>query len=179
MNQDLRFADQTRDFTLAQLGFTGIEFWPDQPNRVRAVDNNPRHGFVIANEVEGNGRTVAFVYAGESSEADGTETFLDTTMMEQSVNVPLVNASLAYGTFYITLPMDLTRRMRYLVRAARSAGQGHWAAENLNTQTARSLASQNCRRSLFGRNSSAVSLNTLHRETLVSSTSTLGFAKTS
>jgi hypothetical protein len=93
MRQNLAFAHQARDFMLAQLGFTGIEFWLDQPNQIRAVDNNPRRGFLIANEVESNGRTVAFVHIGESSEADGAEIFRDAATMEQSVNVALLNAS--------------------------------------------------------------------------------------
>ena len=106
MHQELDFANAARDFMLGQLGFTGIQFWPDQPNRVRAVDNNPQRGFVIANEVESNGRTVAFVFSGDSAKADGSDIFLDVTTMEQSVNVALVNASLTYGAFYTTLPIE-------------------------------------------------------------------------
>ena len=136
MHQELDFAKAARDFMLGQLGFTGIQFWPDQPNRVRAVDNNPQRGFVIANEVESNGRTVAFVFSGDSAKADGSDIFLDVTTMEQSVNVALVNASLTYGAFYTTLPIDLLQRMRELVRAARNAGGGLWATEHLNTQRA-------------------------------------------
>jgi len=100
------------------------------------VDNNPRRGFVIANEVESNGRTVAFVYSGDSADADGSEIFLDATTMEKGVNIALVNASLTYGAFYTTLPTDLIQRMRELVRAARNASKGLWASENLNTQSA-------------------------------------------
>ena len=132
MHQELGFAREARDFMLAKLGFTGVQFWPDQPNRVSAVDNNPRRGFVIANEVESNGRTVAFVYSGDSADADGSEIFLDATTMEKGVNIALVNASLTYGAFYTTLPTDLIQRMRELVRAARNASKGLWASENLN-----------------------------------------------
>jgi endonuclease YncB( thermonuclease family) len=134
MHQELRLARAARDLTLQQLGFTGVQFWDDQPNRVRAVDNNPQPGYVLASGLDSNGRTLAFVYAGNTDPDDGSEVFLDASKMEQSVNVALVNAGLAYGEFYTSLPMDLTGRLRELVRESRVSGAGLWAREDINIE---------------------------------------------
>src|SRR5215472_5234988 len=47
-HQDLTFANAARDRNLALLGFTNVQFFPDLPNVVQSVDQNPLPGYVIA-----------------------------------------------------------------------------------------------------------------------------------
>ena len=53
---------------------------------------------------------IAFVYSGEPPASLGTETFLDTPLVNQSLNAWLLNKGHAYPAFYSSLPLDLRER---------------------------------------------------------------------
>src|SRR5262245_40574320 len=82
-HQNLVFAKAARDRNLALLGFTGVVFFPDSPNVVQAVDENPLAGYVIANGIESNGRLLGLVFAGTTTRPDGERVFVDEAILRQ------------------------------------------------------------------------------------------------
>lgn len=95
---------------------------------VRPGTPNPR-GYIIARQLEKNGRPVAFVFAGPAGEADGAEVFLDVTRLRASVNWGLIAAGTVYPMFYDTLFFDLRDAIRAEVKARRASGTGLWSAD--------------------------------------------------
>src|SRR5262245_25385759 len=71
MHQYLPWALAARDAMLQQMGFGAVTFFADLPFKVQAVENHPRRGYILANTLDGNGRVVAFVYAGDAPQVDG------------------------------------------------------------------------------------------------------------
>jgi endonuclease YncB( thermonuclease family) len=131
-HQDTGLAFAARDKNLALIGYTHVTFFPDHPSNVSAVDIDPLPGYVIANGIEANGRLLGLVYAGKPSEDDGKPIFVDEALLDRSVNAQIVQAGLAYVEPYDTMPMTLVERMRTLVREARDAQIGIFAAESVS-----------------------------------------------
>ena len=135
-HQDLSFANAAREFNLAQLGFTNVRFYPDLPNVVQSVDQNPLPGYVIANGIEANGRLLGLVFSGETNRRDGEKVFVDNAALDQSVNAKLVVAGLAYVEPYDTMPISLVQHLRTVVHAARNGNSGLWPSESVTTDGA-------------------------------------------
>lgn len=159
-HQNLELANAARDLTLELLGFTNVKFSEDKPNKIASVDNNPSRGFVLANGIDGNGRLLGFVYAGGTENVDpelkkreeqgkprgssgpvdlGLPTplqyFLGPDVLKKSINWKLIEAGLAYGEFYTTLPLDLMRVIADKIRELRTATTPGtiWDEESVNT----------------------------------------------
>ncbi len=62
-------------------------------------------GFIIAKEAEKNGRPISWIFAGSTSERDGSIITNDelANMVEQSANYHLLRTGLVYPYFYMTL----------------------------------------------------------------------------
>lgn len=120
-HQELFGANAARDFLLAQLGFTNIQFFADQPNKIESADQNEIRGHVLANGIDANGRLIAFVYSGDHPSPDGAVIFLDETLAGQSVNAALLNHGHAYPAFYATLPATLRTHLAAVATSARTA----------------------------------------------------------
>jgi endonuclease YncB( thermonuclease family) len=125
-HQELGLANAARDELLTRLGFTGVTFWPDQPNRIESVDQDRVRGYVLSNGIDGNGRMIGFIFAGEPPEPDGASVFLEAPRAAESVNARLLEPGLAYPAFYTTLPASLRAYFAGLSRQARAAGRGLW-----------------------------------------------------
>jgi len=136
-HQELGLARAARDHMLASLGFGAVEFSATNPNKVASAEHHPVPGYLLANGIESNGRVLALVYPGEPDlgVADGHRVFVDTPLLDASVNAGIVRAGLAYGELYSTMPLVLIHRMRELVREARAASAGIWPAETVTTTT--------------------------------------------
>ena len=126
MHQHLGFAEAARDSVLRQAGFGQVTFWDDLPFKVKTVEHHPRRGYVHAKDLDPHGRVIAFVYAGDSSDVDGSEVFVDAATAEQSFNAQLLVEGLVYPAFYSTLPIDLKDRLAALAVAARNGAVGLW-----------------------------------------------------
>ena len=125
-HQELPGANDARDELLRRLGFTGVEFFPDLPNKVRAADQDSLPGHVLSNGVDANGRLIGFVYPGEHPGPDGAAVFVDDTVVDASVNAQLLAAGYVYPAFYATLPATLRAHLADTSRTARAAGTGLW-----------------------------------------------------
>lgn len=132
-HQDLRYANEARDRNLAALGFTGVEFFAQQPNVIEKVDRNPLPGYVLANGIESNGRLLGLVYAGATLQADGSAIFVDAPLLDRSVNADLVRQGLAFVEPYDTMPMALVRHLRAVLHQVRADRQGLWPHEDPST----------------------------------------------
>ncbi|SHN46205.1 lamin tail domain-containing protein [Cryptosporangium aurantiacum] len=126
-HQELGGANAARDALLAALGFTNVEYFPDQPNKVRSADQDSVRGHVLSNGIDANGRLIGFVYAGDADPVDGSVLFLETPQLDQSVNARLLADGHAYPAFYATLPAELRAHLAVTSREARTASRGIWA----------------------------------------------------
>lgn len=139
-HQELAGANAARDSLLAQLGFTGVRFFEDMPNRVESADQDAVRGHVLSNGVDGNGRLVAFAYAGDHPGPDGASVFVDEDLAGASVNARLLADGDAYPTFYTTLPSSLRRHLTVASEAARAAGSGLWPRSTADPDGAATVA---------------------------------------
>ena len=127
-HQELAGANAARDELLRRLGFTGVRFLADLPNKVESADQDEVRGHVLSNGVDANGRLIGFVYAGEHPGPDGAAIFVDEDLVDRSVNAALLDAGLAYPAFYATLPATLRQHLSATSERARAAqpGRGLW-----------------------------------------------------
>ncbi|WP_244945166.1 lamin tail domain-containing protein [Couchioplanes caeruleus] len=125
-HQELAGANAARDEMLHLLGFTGVEFFDDLPNKVRAADRDSMRGHVLSNGIDANGRMIGFVYPDEPPGPAGGTVFLDDAGADRSVNARLLAAGLAYPAFYATLPATLRTHLAGVSRKARAEGAGIW-----------------------------------------------------
>lgn len=110
------------DATSSNLELCGV---PDGTGSAR--------GYILTNQIGPNGRPIAFVYSGDSSEADGTDVFLDSERMFESVNYKQIERGHAFPLFYDTLFSDLRRDLSLLVKDVREKGQNIWSSDVTNT----------------------------------------------
>jgi endonuclease YncB( thermonuclease family) len=139
-HQELAGANAARDFLLARLGFTGVTFFADLPNKVQSADQDEVRGHVLTNGVDANGRLIAFVHPGEHPAPDGTRAFVDEKLAAQSINGELLAAGHAYPAFYATLPADLRRQFAETSRKARENGAGLWPRSTADPGRAATVA---------------------------------------
>lgn len=143
MHQQLELALAARDSLLQQLGFGAVTFFADLPFKVQSVENHPRRGYILSNTLDGNGRVVAFVYAGDSPLVDGATVWVDGPMTEASTNAQLLRDGLVYPTFYSSLPIELKQPLAQLAISARGSQLGVWADATANVDHAASIPDLN------------------------------------
>ncbi|MCG8672126.1 MAG: hypothetical protein MI867_22160 [Pseudomonadales bacterium] len=90
-------------------------------------------GYILTNQIGPNGRPIAFVYKGNPTEPDGTDVFLDSERMKESVNYKQLEKGHAYPLFYDTLFSDLRNELARLVSEVRSSGHNVWSNDMTNT----------------------------------------------
>lgn len=141
-HQELLGANAAREALLAQLGFTGVTFFPDAPNRVEHADQDSVTGHVISNGIDANGRVIGFVYPGEGTAADGANVELGEDEVNQSVNAALLGSGLVYPAFYSTLPEPLRNQLANVSRNARAAADpaGIWPRSTADPDGAAEVA---------------------------------------
>ncbi|WP_157251315.1 lamin tail domain-containing protein [Nonomuraea typhae] len=125
-HQELAGANAARDELLRLLGFTNVIFFPEMPNKIKSADQDTIRGHVLSNGIDGNGRLIAFAYAGEHPGTDGSAVFLDEETVDRSVNAHLLKTGLAFPAFYATLPASLRVHLAGTSRAARADQAGIW-----------------------------------------------------
>lgn len=110
-----------------------------------ANDEDESRGYILSNQVGPNGRPICFVYAGNTEAEDGSELFLDSESMVDSVNFQLLQEGYVYPLFYDTLYQDLRQTLALAVAAAREVNAGLWPVDaslaGIEWEGARSLAS--------------------------------------
>lgn len=125
-HQPLKLANAALKFLLTELGIKKVKFNEAHTRVVSAQDGT--RGYILARRAEKNRRPVAFVFAGEAAEADGSPIFLNPARLEDSLNYKSALAGLAYPTYYSGLFPDLRQKMTSAAAQARqtNGGLGVW-----------------------------------------------------
>ena len=126
-HQPLGLAQRALDFLLHELGIAAAQFDPLMTNTVDAEDGTP--GYILAREAEGFGRPVAFAFAGDPPEPDGTTVVVTPERVRGSVNFHSVAEGLAYPTYYAGLFPDLRAEFTVAAEAARAARRELWSED--------------------------------------------------
>jgi len=83
-------------------------------------------GYLLTNQLGPHGRPIAFAFAGDTPEPDGSDILVDADRIMDSINVHQLERGLAYPLFYDTLFDDLRARMRQVAITAREHKLGLW-----------------------------------------------------
>lgn len=83
-------------------------------------------GYILTNQIGPNGRPIAFIFAGTTPLTDGEDVFLNTALIEQSVNFQQLQSGHAYPLFYDTLYDDLREHLTQTVKALRAQPINLW-----------------------------------------------------
>jgi endonuclease YncB( thermonuclease family) len=135
-HQPDEYAKEARDFTLKTLGFTDVKW---RRNKVLEPKEDIE-GYIITNSIEKFGRPVSFVFTGSArSVEDGALFNLDAEHIKRSVNNKLLEAGLAYPTYYDTLDMKIRTVLTRAVRKARTHRKGVWKGDTTSELITRSL----------------------------------------
>jgi hypothetical protein len=105
---------------------TYVEYSPELYISVRTATPHPTKGYILTRSIDPYGRPVSFVFAGTTNRQDGSEYWLDTAWLDQSINATLARSGNAYPTFYTGLPTDLRNRVLTLVAQARKVRRRIW-----------------------------------------------------
>ncbi len=89
-------------------------------------DVQEARGHILSNQLGPHGRPIAFVFAGDTSEADGATVFVRPNDVLASVNVKQLERGHAYPLFYDTLFDDLRCRCAAVSLLAKEKGRGVW-----------------------------------------------------
>jgi hypothetical protein len=108
---------------LSYVGFNRVTF---SGASVSAAEPHTVRGFILAQGLDSFGRVIAFVYASEPQEADGSTVFIDNVRLAASVNSKLLNDGLVYPGFYSSLPVNLKDQLAAQTRVVRQTETGLW-----------------------------------------------------
>lgn len=103
-------------------GITDVRWDRSDMNVVAARDGTAGH--IVSRAVDKFGRPIAFVFAGDPPEQDGSDLFLDVARLRESYNHLALAEGLAYPTFYTGLFADLRDALTAATRQARAARLG-------------------------------------------------------
>lgn len=106
-NQDICLARLARNFTLGEVGFDNVEYVNADEMTVKSSNPDYVSGYIYTRGIDPFGRPVSFVMVGDIDKASGTDDWVDSQKIDNSINVKLIKAGLAYPSFYTSLPTDL------------------------------------------------------------------------
>jgi endonuclease YncB( thermonuclease family) len=122
-------ADEGRDFLTGELGLNPVPYASGGVRVRPPVERDAVPGYILARQLEANGRPVAFAFTGAPAARDGSQVMLRATLLRRSLNYRSLLAGHAYPLFYDTLFADLRAILADAVTQARSAKRGLWADE--------------------------------------------------
>ena len=125
-HQPWKYVREALNFLLSHLGIRGNLFGPSHARDGAA-------GYILARKAEKYRRPVAFAFAGAPAWPDGEEGLLDTALLQKSVNYQLLEAGLAYPTYYEGLYADLREELTRACREARNKQMGFWPLDRTNS----------------------------------------------
>lgn len=126
-HQPTQWARAARDRLLNFVGIRNVVWDANQATVVSANDGT--RGWILSRAKEKYGRPVAFLFAGETVEQDGSQIMLRTDLLKQSFNHAAMAEGLAYPTYYEGLFSDLRNELTSVAQAARANGLGLWPVD--------------------------------------------------
>ncbi|BAY37449.1 hypothetical protein NIES2111_17870 [Nostoc sp. NIES-2111] len=130
LNQPLELAHGAANELLKFLGFKKIT--RNDNEVVTAAEPEEVPGFILTSFADVYGRSVAFAFKGKSDVADGSEVFIDKSLIKKSVNYHMLNKGLAYPTFYSKLYPDIRKELTIAAEKARKEKKGVWELDKTN-----------------------------------------------
>lgn len=115
-------APESPEATAANLGFLGL-----------SGPNDEARGYIFSRLLDTNGRVIAFAFAGDTPEEDGSDVFVDVERIRNSVNWRLLNDGNVYPLFYDTLFSDLRQEFSDVAAAAQLGSRGIWREDATNS----------------------------------------------
>jgi hypothetical protein len=92
------------------------------------TDQTPK-GYILTRMTDPHGRPVAFVFAGSTSRKDGSDVFLDASLLGKSVNYKQMLDGYVYPLYYNTLFAVLRRKFNSALKLAQKNERGYWAKD--------------------------------------------------
>jgi endonuclease YncB( thermonuclease family) len=131
LSQPMPLARAATDFLLDFVGIRDVVWTSERRSIVSATDGAVGH--ILSRSVDKYGRLIAFSYAGDVDEQDGTEVFLDATRLGTSYNQSALGEGLVYPTFYWGLFADLRSALAAKTAEARAERRGIFARDATQT----------------------------------------------
>lgn len=130
-HQPLLLANAARDRLLQLVGITNVVWDSHQGSVTSSNDGTP--GFIISRATDKFGRIIAFAFTGAAPANSSAPIFLDTALVDISINAQMIRDGLAFPTYYSSLFADLRNHLTGLVAAARAAGTGVYGIDTTTT----------------------------------------------
>ena len=130
-HQPEQFAQAAALELLPFLGFSDIKWGKNE--LISSATPDQIQGHILTRFADKYGRSIAFVFKGQSDKADLSPFFLNTATLKHSANVHMLTTGLAYPTYYEQLYPDLRQTMTEAVTKARNAGLGLWPTDRTPT----------------------------------------------
>lgn len=129
LHQPQDMAHQSRANLLKLVGIKDVIWGASGSEVVSAKDGV--EGYILTRYVDNNryGRPVSFAFTGKTNLKDGSETFLDVSMIKRSANYKQLVDGMAYPTFYTTFFWDLRKAFTEATIKARAAKRGIWKVD--------------------------------------------------
>jgi endonuclease YncB( thermonuclease family) len=108
-------ATQSRDSMLDLIGAASLQ-------------DTPR-GHILSRSADPNGRAIAFAFAGEAPEPDGSSIRLEGDRLRESVNFGQMRRGFAYPLYYNTLFRSLRETFNEALAEARAEDRGYWDSD--------------------------------------------------
>lgn len=141
-HQPHRFADAASSELLDWLGFTNVV--RNDHGIVTGCDPGQVPGYILTRTADVYGRCVSFAGKGQAPVSSGTNVFVDTALLQRTVNYHQLSRGLAYPTFYRKLFPDLRTTLTEAAKTAQAEQLGLWPEDR--TQSGATVATD---RSLF------------------------------
>lgn len=129
-HQPRKYGEAAADELLKFLGFK--EFTRGNNEVITSAQPEEVPGYILTRFADKYGRSVAFVFKGDSKEADGSDVYLDESLLKQSANYYLLAEGLVYPTFYSKLYPDTRKELSAVTKKARDQNKGLWSSDKTN-----------------------------------------------
>ncbi|MGE7386595.1 thermonuclease family protein [Streptomyces sp. NPDC004126] len=137
-HQPLPLAHEAADALLTALGFT--DFHRDKTEKITSTIPETVPGYVLARGADVYGRCVALAGKGLPPVFNGYEIEVDERTLRETVNYQLVEAGLAYPTYYTGIPEPMRASLTAAADAARDAKEGVWARDTTTAPSGTAIA---------------------------------------
>lgn len=128
IHQPLEFGHVAADALLKFLGFKSWKRSKDE--KITDSDPDEIKGHILTRFVDTYGRAVAFALPGHvAGKKTGDQIRFDIAYLKRTANYHLLDAGLAYPTFYSKMYFDIRREMAKASQAARAAKKGVWGTD--------------------------------------------------
>ena len=91
--------------------------------------NREPEGYILSRITDTHRRPISFIFSGVTDRDDGSDVFLDQSMLRNSVNYKQMEAGFAYPLYYNTLFKQLRDGFNEALQSAKSPPKGYWPTD--------------------------------------------------